>query len=196
MAFKALSFCNRFMNNIFKFHFMTECAQCSSLGNECEDMPIRAAVVTVSDRSARGEREDASGPIAVGALIDGGWECAPARIVPDGADSVEAALRVALADGAALVVTTGGTGVSPRDETPEGTCRVIERELPGIPEELRRLGAAHKTTALLSRGVAGVVDGALIVNLPGSTSAVREGMPVVLALAQHVVAQLAGEDHS
>lgn len=155
----------------------------------------RATVITVSDRSAAGLRDDASGPVGVGLLRDAGWECADAVVVPDGADAVEAALRAAVADGATLVVTTGGTGVSPRDETPEGTARVIERELAGIAEELRRRGADEKPAIMLTRGLAGVAGGTLIVNLPGKPAAVASGIPVVLSVAAHVVDQLAGGDH-
>jgi molybdenum cofactor synthesis domain-containing protein len=155
----------------------------------------RASMITVSDRSAAGRREDASGPVGVGLLRDAGWECGDAVVVPDGADAVEAAVRAAIADGASLVVTTGGTGVSPRDETPEGTARVIERELPGIAEELRRRGAAEKPAGMLTRGLAGVAGGALIVNLPGKPAAVESGIPVLLSVAAHVIDQLAGGDH-
>ncbi|MFT4212217.1 MAG: MogA/MoaB family molybdenum cofactor biosynthesis protein [Microbacterium sp.] len=154
-----------------------------------------ATVITVSDRAAVGRREDTSGPAAVALLRDAGWECPDAVVVPDGADSVEAALRAVLATGAQLVVTTGGTGLSPRDETPEGTARVIGRTVPGIAEELRRIGAAEKPAGMLSRGLAGVAGGALIVNLPGSPAAVASGVPVVLSIAGHVVSQLAGGDH-
>lgn len=155
-----------------------------------------AAVLTVSDRSAAGTRTDTAGPIAVAALRDAGFECADAVIVPDGADSVEHALRALLSRGARLVVTTGGTGVAPRDATPEGTARVLNHELPGIAEELRRRGAATVPTALLGRGLAGVAGGALVVNLPGSVGAVEDGMPVILSVAQHVIAQLDGGDHA
>lgn len=154
-----------------------------------------AVVITVSDRSAAGERADAAGPVAVAALRQAGWDCADARVVADGADTVEAALRSAVGEGARLVVTTGGTGVAARDETPEGTDRVIERALPGIPEELRRRSTAEKPAGMLSRGRAGVAGRALIVNLPGSPAAVASGMPVILAVAGHVVHQLDGGDH-
>jgi len=159
-------------------------------------------VITVSDRSAAGLREDRSGPAAVEALRAGGFVCGDAVVVPDGADSVESALRAAVTEGARLIVTTGGTGVSPRDVTPEGTARVITREVPGIAEELRRIGATEKPGGMLSRGLAGVVDadgdavGALVVNLPGSTAAVGSGIPVVLSVARHVIDQLAGGDHT
>ena len=161
-------------------------------------MSSTARVITVSDRSARGEREDRGGPLAVGMLRDAGWDCPAATVVADGADSVEAALRVAVADGARLVVTTGGTGVGPRDETPEGTARVLTRSIPGIAEELRRSGLADTPLSVLSRGIAGIVDPerVLVVNLPGSTRAVASGVPVVLSVAAHVVAQVDGGDHS
>lgn len=158
-------------------------------------MSFAAVVITVSDRSAAGLREDASGPAAVAALGAAGFACASA-VVPDGAESVAQALRDALASGARLVVTTGGTGVGPRDRTPEGTASVLDREIPGIAEELRRLGAAEKPAGMLSRGLAGVAGDALIVNLPGSPRAVASGMPVVLSVARHVIDQLGGGDHA
>jgi len=161
-------------------------------------MPHHAAVITVSDRSAAGEREDASGPVAVAALRDAGFACDDAVVVPDGADSVERALRAFIEAGTRLIVTTGGTGVGPRDATPEGTARVITRAVPGVAEELRRRGAAEKPAGMLSRGVAGVADpqGAFIVNLPGSPGGVASGMPVVLSVARHVLDQLGGGDHT
>ncbi|MFL2001257.1 MogA/MoaB family molybdenum cofactor biosynthesis protein [Microbacterium sp. A1-JK] len=161
-------------------------------------MQRTAAVITVSDRSATGERPDASGPVAVEALREAGFACEEAAVVADGVDSVEAGLRAAIAAGARLIVTTGGTGVGPRDLTPEGTRRVVTRELPGIAEELRRRSTAEKPAGMLSRGVAGVVDGsgALVVNLPGSPRAVASGMPVIASIAGHVIDQLGGSDHS
>ncbi|MGW9269011.1 molybdopterin-binding protein [Microbacterium sp. NPDC055599] len=157
---------------------------------------ITAAVLTVSDRSAAGTRIDEAGPLAVTALRDAGYRCDKPTVVPDGAESVEQALRALLTRGARLIVTTGGTGVAPRDATPEGTARVLNVELPGIAEELRRRGAAALPTALLGRGLAGIAGGALIVNLPGSPGGVRDGMPVILSVAAHVIAQLDGEDHA
>ncbi len=156
---------------------------------------LRAVVITVSDRSAAGQRPDASGPVAAAALREAGYDCGDAVVVPDGAESVEAALRAALAEGARLIVTSGGTGVGPRDRTPEGTDRVIERDVPGIAEELRRLGAGAKPAGMLSRGRSGVAGGALIVNLPGSPGAVSSGIAVVLSVAGHVIDQLGGGDH-
>jgi len=158
-------------------------------------VPASAVVLTVSDRSASGARADTAGPLAVSALRDAGWDCGDARVIPDGADPVETALREALANGARLIVTTGGTGVAPRDLTPEGTVRVIEREVPGIAEELRRRSVSEKPAGMLSRGLAGIAGAALIVNLPGSSAAVASGMPVILSIAAHVCEQLDGGDH-
>ncbi|CAH0174323.1 molybdenum cofactor biosynthesis protein B [Microbacterium sp. Bi128] len=160
-------------------------------------MPHTARVITVSDRSAAGLREDRGGPLAVSLLRDAGFDCADAVVVPDGADNVEAALRAAIAAGAGLVVTTGGTGIAPTDRTPEGTARVLDRDLPGIAEELRRRGLTDTPLSVLSRGRAGIVDpSTLVVNLPGSTRAVASGVAVLIELAPHVLDQLAGGDHS
>lgn len=159
-------------------------------------MPFLACVITVSDRSAAGLRDDTSGPVAVDALRAAGADCPDAVIVADGADSVEQAVRRALAEGARLVVTTGGTGLSPRDQTPEGTARVLEREVPGIAEELRRQGMADTPASMLSRGRAGIAGRSLVVNLPGSPRAVASGMPVILSVAGHVIGQLEGADHT
>lgn len=154
-------------------------------------------VITVSDRSARGERADASGPRAVELLeqANAGYEVT-LSVVPDGATSVSAAIRDAVASGARLVVTSGGTGIGPRDETPEGTRPLLSKELPGIAEALRREGAAKTPFAVLSRGIAGIVDDTtLVVNLPGSAKAVAEGIEVLLPLVPHILDQLAGGDH-
>ena len=160
-------------------------------------MPHVARVLTVSDRSAAGLREDRGGPLAVSLLREAGFTCADARVVPDGADSVERALRELVTEGPGLIVTTGGTGIAPTDRTPEGTARVLDRELPGIAEELRRRGLADTPMAVISRGLAGIVDpGTLVVNLPGSTRAVASGISVIAGLAPHVLDQLAGGDHS
>lgn len=133
--------------------------------------------------------------MAVEALRAAGFACDDATVVPDGAAAVETALRAALAQGIRVIVTTGGTGVAPRDQTPEATLRVIERTLPGISEELRRNGRSETPTASLTRGLAGVAGRALIVNLAGSPRAVVSGMPVILSVVSHVLSQLDGGDH-
>ncbi|WP_452176672.1 MogA/MoaB family molybdenum cofactor biosynthesis protein [Georgenia subflava] len=159
---------------------------------------IRGVVVTVSDRCARGEAEDRSGPLAAELLAEVGV-VADVVVVPDGAGHVESALRTALGRGARVVVTTGGTGISPRDRTPEGTRPVLSRELPGIAEAIRARGAAAVPAAVLSRGLAGIASGrdgeALVVNVPGSPGGVRDAVAVVGPLVQHVVDQLRGGDH-
>jgi molybdenum cofactor synthesis domain-containing protein len=160
----------------------------------------RCRVITVSDRCSAGLREDASGPVLVAALEAAGFAVS-AAVVPDGEESVRAALREALDAGDRLLVTTGGTGVGPRDRTPEGTRAVLDRQLPGVAELLRASGVARSPHAALTRGIAGVVDavdgsgGALVVNLPGSPRAAAEGIAVVLPLVAHVLDQLTGGDH-
>ena len=157
---------------------------------------IRALAVTISNRAAAGIYPDKSGPVLVELLRAAG--CATVDgplVIPDG-DAVEAALRDAVAAGYDVVVTSGGTGLTPADLTPEMTRRVLDREIPGIAEALRAAGAAAGVpAAILSRGLAGVAGRTLIVNLPGSTGGVRDGMAVLAPVLEHAVAQINGGDH-
>ena len=151
----------------------------------------RAAVLTVSDGVTHGTREDASGDAAAGLLRDAGFDVSDRRVVPDERAEIEAAIReLAAANG--LVVTTGGTGFGPRDVTPEATRGVIEREAPGLAELMRATGLAQTPMAALSRGLAGAVGSALILNLPGSPKGVRESLAAVLPVIPHAVELLGG----
>jgi molybdenum cofactor synthesis domain-containing protein len=156
----------------------------------------RAGVITVSDRSHGGERHDSSGPLLSELLAAQGFTVDEVVVVPDEIAHVEAALRTAVAAGVDLVATTGGTGFSPRDVTPEATRRVIDREAPGIAESLRQHRRDEVPTTILSRAVAGIAASTLIVNLPGSTGGVRDGVAVLAPVVGHAVAQLrGGGDH-
>ena len=156
---------------------------------------IRALAVTVSNRAAAGVYEDRSGPVLAGLLAEAGCAVEGPLVVPDGAP-VEAALLDAIAAGYDVVVTTGGTGLTPVDLTPEMTRRVLDREIPGIAEAIRAAGvAAGVPAALLSRGLAGLAGRTLIVNLAGSTGGVRDGMAVLAPVLRHAVDQAQGGDH-
>ena len=156
---------------------------------------MRALVVTVSNRAAAGVYEDRSGPVLAELLRAAGCAVDGPVVVPDG-DPVEAALREAVTAGYDVVVTTGGTGLTPGDLTPEMTRRVLDREIPGIAEAIRAGGAAAGVpAAILSRGIAGLAGTVLVVNLPGSTGGVRDGMAVLGPILAHAVDQAHGGDH-
>ena len=158
-------------------------------------MSWRAAVLTISDRSSRGERPDASGPLLAELLRELGLEVGDPVVVPDELEAVRAALRKA-ASSYDVVVTTGGTGLSPRDVTPEATGPLLDRQVPGIAEALRQRNADAVPTSVLSRGLVGTIGTTLVVNLPGSTGGVRDGVGVLAPVLGHALAQLHGRgDH-
>ncbi|MBB5774952.1 MogA/MoaB family molybdenum cofactor biosynthesis protein [Nonomuraea jabiensis] len=157
---------------------------------------IRALVITVSNRASAGVYADKSGPLLVDLLRrDAGCEVVEGPlVVPDG-EPVEAALRDGVAQGYDVIVTTGGTGLTPMDLTPEMTARVISREIPGIAETIRLANREKVPTSILSRGLAGQAGNTLIVNLPGSSGGVRDGVAVLAPILQHAVDQIRGGDH-
>ncbi len=157
---------------------------------------IRALAITVSNRAAAGVYADRSGPVLAGLLAEAGCDQVDGpRVVPDG-EPVLAALREAVGLGYDIIVTTGGTGLTPGDRTPEMTREVIDREIPGIAEAIRSAGAAAGIpAAVLSRGLAGLAGQAVIVNLPGSSGGVRDGMAVLAPILVHAVDQARGGDH-
>jgi molybdenum cofactor synthesis domain-containing protein len=155
--------------------------------------PIQAVVITVSDACARGEREDSSGAALAQLLTELGAQIVETRIVSDDLDPLAYMLReFADRSDVNLIVTTGGTGLGPRDNTPEATQRVIEREVPGIAEAIRAESLKTTRMAMISRGVCGVRSGTLIINLPGSPKAVKETFSVVAPVLSHALDLLAG----
>lgn len=154
-----------------------------------------AIVITASNRASKGVYQDTSGEILAAGLKELGYDVADVVVVPDDIQKIQNALHNALAEEADLIVTTGGTGVSLTDVTPEATAVVIEKLLPGIPEALRAYSRDRVPTTDLSRGLAGVTKNSLIINLPGSPGGVRDGLVIIERLAPHVHDQLAGKDH-
>ncbi|RSS76667.1 molybdenum cofactor biosynthesis protein B [Streptomyces sp. WAC06614] len=155
---------------------------------------MRALVVTASNRASQGVYADRGGPLLAEGLGRLGFAVDGPRVVPDG-DPVEQALREGVAAGYDVILTTGGTGISPTDRTPDVTAKVLDHEIPGIPQAIRAESLAQVPTAALSRGLAGVAGRTLIVNLPGSTGGVRDGLAVLDRILLHAVDQIRGGDH-
>ena len=159
-------------------------------------MSGRAAVVVASNRAAAGVYEDATGPLLVDLLVSLGFQCAAPIVVPDG-DPVGGAISAEVEAGARVVLTTGGTGLTPTDRTPDVTRPLLDREVPGIVEAIRAYGVAQSVpTAALSGGLAGVAGKCLVVNLPGSRGGVTDAIAVLEPLLLHAVEQIVGSDHS
>ena len=158
-------------------------------------MGFRAVVITVSDRGARGERVDGSGPAVEALLAEKGMEIVGRRIIPDEREVIRRTL-LEWADGGAadLIVTTGGTGVSPRDVTPDATREVIDREIPGMAEEMRRQSAKVTPRAMISRAMAGIRGRTLIINLPGSPKGAVENLGVLLPALPHAIEKIKGDE--
>ncbi len=158
-------------------------------------MNWKAAVLTVSDRSFRGKRPDEGGPLISAMLKDAGYEVLRTAVVPDEREEIARVLREwADAGDVRLILTTGGTGFSPRDVTPEATLSVCHRSTPGIPEAMRCASMAVTPRAMLSRAAAGIRGGTLIVNLPGSPKAAKENLESVLPTLDHGLQMLSGEE--
>lgn len=160
-------------------------------------MAVRTAVViTASNRASAGIYADTSGEILAAGLTKLGYELKDPIVIPDNISQIQAAIELSLAGNVDLIVTTGGTGVSPHDVTPEATAPLIKKLLPGIPEAFRAYSRDRVPTTDLSRGLAGVTGSSLIINLPGSPGGVKDGLVIIERLAGHIHDQIAGVDHT
>lgn len=158
---------------------------------------IRFAILTVSDRSSQGVRQDLSGPLLAEKVVEMNWESQPVLVVPDEIEVIRAALADLVASGAVdVILTTGGTGFAPRDVTPEATLQVIEKQAPGIVEAMRQKSLQITPHGMLSRAVAGISQRTLIVNLPGSPKAAQENFEVIIPVLPHVVDLLRDDPHA
>lgn len=159
-----------------------------------ESIPIRAVIITISDRSARGERMDASGPALAAAAVDAGWQVVNTSIIADDYELiVETLLKWSGENKADLILTTGGTGLSPRDVTPQATLAVIEHLVPGIAEVMRATSVKINPHAMLSRAIAGIRKSTLIINLPGSPKAAVENLAAIHMVIPHAIQLIRGD---
>jgi molybdopterin adenylyltransferase len=159
------------------------------------EMGFRAVVITVSDRGSRGDREDGSGPEIAGMLLNMGMEIIDRRIIPDEREMIRQTLiECSDGGGADLIVTTGGTGVSPRDVTPDATREVIDREIPGMAEAMRRQSATVTPHAMISRALVGIRGRTLIINLPGSPRGSTENLSVLIPALSHAIEKIKGDE--
>jgi molybdenum cofactor synthesis domain-containing protein len=158
-------------------------------------MTRSARVIIASTRASAGVYEDRTGPVIVDWLTQRGYDTPPPVVVPDGL-AVSRALFAALGEKPDVILTSGGTGISPTDGTADATANIVDYQIPGLADAIRRSGLPHVPTSVLSRGVCGVRDGILIVNLPGSSGGVKDGLGVLADVLEHALDQLGGKDHT
>jgi molybdenum cofactor synthesis domain-containing protein len=154
-----------------------------------------ARVIIASTRASAGVYEDRTGPVIVDWLNERGYDVTPPVVVPDGV-AVSRALFAAIAEKVDVILTSGGTGISPTDRTADATADIVDYQIPGLADAIRRSGLPHVPTSVLSRGVCGVRDGTLIINLPGSSGGVKDGLGVLADVLDHALDQLNGRDHT